>query len=83
MTKIEGQDDFYFDYFAIAFTIRNLPTPLWVKDDYPLIKMTIYNGTGLGLGTMISHTNFTVKMNPGEIDDLGVVFKNEIVPSIN
>lgn len=83
LTKIAGQDDFYFDFFAISFTIRNMPTPFWVKDNYPLIKMAIYNGTGLGLGTMMSYTNFTVQMTPGEIFDLGVVFKNEIVPSID
>ena len=60
-----------------------MPTPFWVKNDYPLIKMAIYNGTGLGLGTLHSYTNFTVETTPGEIYDLGVVFKNDIVPSID
>ena len=45
--------------------------------------MAIYNGTGLGLGTLHSYTNFTVETTPGEIYDLGVVFKNDIVPSID
>jgi len=33
-TRIDilGTDDFFYDFFAIAFTIKNLPTPFYVKD---------------------------------------------------
>jgi len=33
---ILGTEEFYYDFFAIAFTIKNLPTPFYVKPEYPL-----------------------------------------------
>jgi hypothetical protein len=81
---IIGTDNFFYDFFAISFTIKNLPTPFFVKDSYPLIKMTAYNGTGFGYGNMLSYTNFTVaKVTPNIVSDLGVVFKQDLVPDIS
>lgn len=78
-----GTEEFYYDFFAIAFTIKNLPTPFYVKPSYPLIKMGIYNGTGFGFGDLISFTNFTATASPEVVSDAGVVFGEELVPSIN
>jgi hypothetical protein len=71
---VKGTDNFFFDFWAASFTIKNLATPYFVKESYPLIKMTMYNGTGLGWGDMLAYTNFTVETKPSIISDLGVVF---------
>lgn len=73
---IVGSADFFYDFFAIAFTIKNLPTPFFVKDSYPLIKMAVYNGTGEGYGDFLTYTNFTVETTPAEVTDIGVVFSD-------
>ena len=78
-----GTENFFYDFFAIAFTIKNLPTPFYVKPEYPLIKMAIYNGTGFGFGDLISYTNFTVATSPEAISNLGVVFREELVTEEN
>ena len=78
-----GTDDFFYDFFAIAFTIKNLPTPFFVKDEYPLIKMGIYNGSAEGWGDLMSFTNFTVKTSPAPVNDIGVLFKEEIIADID
>ena len=77
---VPGSDNFFYDFWAISFTIKNLATPYFVKDSYPLIKMGMYNGSGIGWGDLIGYTNFTVETSPSFVDNVGVTFDNDFLP---
>ena len=42
--RIDTEDSFFYEYWAVSAVIRNLPTPFFVNTESPPISLKIYDG---------------------------------------
>ena len=68
-------------FFKGAFTIKNLPTPFSVWDEYPEISVKFYNGTGgpqRSKDTYLFEGSVTVNFSPSAVTNFGTIFSKQL-----
>lgn len=69
------------DFWAAAFSIKNLPTPNFADPNLPLIQVKFIDGVGQQLGRILAYTNFTYCPELAGVLDSGVAFDQVVDPS--
>lgn len=73
--------DFCDMFYRGAFTIRNLPTPYAVWDEYPPLKIVFYEGSGgeeYYEDTLIASTTADVKFSAAPVINFGTVLSKAL-----